>query len=502
MRGIGRTRRPARCRARTLAGIAAAAALALAGCAAFRPAPGLDPPPACARFFDLLDAAVAAAGTGDGGSARVPGFPNLRVNRFLAAAGAAAEAPEAREFVLDWMRALDLEARAREIDNLPAPPRVRLAAALGESPDGARLKARAAACSAALAEHDRRAPVGRLRVPEEYATAMQVAGLYPLAALPVLALTVRAQEKFRGWHREPLDRLPWRGRARAYLPEGALPFSAAEAARIVADASRNPLAAPRPAGEDAGRLLAMFAPAILQDEAGPDDRIGAVAWADGRPEVDAAEPALYTYLSHARLRGRPVLQLNYVFWYPARSGPDAPAIERGPLDGLTVRLSLAPDGAPFMLDVMNNCGCYHFFVPDRAAVRGGRRNAGELPPFVPRFLPEGFPRERLLLRVNSGWHQVDHVGTLPLPPGAAAADYRLFNYERLESLPAGEAGRMSLFGPDGVARGSERIEPLLLFSMGVPKVGSMRQRGHHAVRFIGRAHFDDPDLIDCSFDFR
>jgi hypothetical protein len=30
----------------------------------------------------------------------------------------------------------------------------------------------------------------------------------------------------------------------------------------------------------------------------------------------------------------------------------------------------------------------------------------------------------------------------------------------------------------------------------------MRQRGHHAIELIGRAHFDDPHLFDQSFTFK
>jgi hypothetical protein len=38
--------------------------------------------------------------------------------------------------------------------------------------------------------------------------------------------------------------------------------------------------------------------------------------------------------------------------------------------------------------------------------------------------------------------------------------------------------------------------------MGVHQVGKMRQRGHHAIKFVGRAHFDDPYLFDKHFEFK
>jgi hypothetical protein len=42
----------------------------------------------------------------------------------------------------------------------------------------------------------------------------------------------------------------------------------------------------------------------------------------------------------------------------------------------------------------------------------------------------------------------------------------------------------------------------MLFPMGVPDVGSMRQRGHQAIRLVGRSYFDDPELFDRNFIFR
>jgi hypothetical protein len=38
--------------------------------------------------------------------------------------------------------------------------------------------------------------------------------------------------------------------------------------------------------------------------------------------------------------------------------------------------------------------------------------------------------------------------------------------------------------------------------MGIPDVGSMRQRGHHAVKLVGRSDFEDPDLFDDNFEFK
>ena len=73
------------------------------------------------------------------------------------------------------------------------------------------------------------------------------------------------------------------------------------------------------------------------------------------------------------------------------------------------------------------------------------------------------------------------------------------DYAALRSLPRG-AGRRSLFGEEGLVAGTERSERFLLWPMGVPSAGAMRQWGHHATAFVGRRHFDDPGLVEVGFE--
>ena len=77
--------------------------------------------------------------------------------------------------------------------------------------------------------------------------------------------------------------------------------------------------------------------------------------------------------------------------------------------------------------------------------------------------------------------------------------YELAPYDLLEALPREHGRTESLFTAGGIAKCSQRSERFILFSMGIPKIGSMRQRGHHAIELIGRVQFDDPDLFDQSF---
>jgi hypothetical protein len=195
-----------------------------------------------------------------------------------------------------------------------------------------------------------------------------------------------------------------------------------------------------------------------------------------------------------------VVQLNYSLWYSERAGKNAPAIERGPLDGLTMRLTFDSSGDMVMVDVMNSCGCYHFFIPDRQKVAAVIKREHDFEPLVPAWLPDKVPPKRIDLMVNSGWHQVQHVGAAG-PDNDRAIAYRLVPYAVLESLPREDGSTASVFTPEGIMKDSWRIEPYIFFSMGIPKVGYMRQRGHHAIKMVGREHFTNPHLFDDNFVF-
>jgi hypothetical protein len=92
--------------------------------------------------------------------------------------------------------------------------------------------------------------------------------------------------------------------------------------------------------------------------------------------------------------------------------------------------------------------------------------------------------------------------TIDLPEFPNSSPYTLMPYGVLEALPHKDGQTESIFSSKGIAKGSERIERFILFSMGIRAIGSMRQRGHHAIELIGRVHFDDPDLFDQNFVFK
>ena len=463
-------------------------------------------PPESARFFLELDSAVDASGVGNGAYFRVSGFPYLRADRFLVSLKDRLGNDVQKMQWVRLMQQLDIAARKAEIQNLPAAEMQRLAAAFGSEPDLTILLAKVIDHSDKLLAHDLRQPdffdVLNVAVQDasEYSTLMRIFGLYPLAVIPVAIVTHRVNDEIAEWHQMPENERLTMGKITTYGPADALDFNGQDVRNIMKRSSQNPLRIPLPSAADRQSLLAIFAPLIIQDVAADYDRLGAVVWTDKQLSVDADRPVSYTYFSHAYYKNEPVLQLNYVFWYSERSGPNSPRIERGNMDGLTVRVSLDIKGSPFMVDIMNNCGCYHFYVPPKERISQILPSAMAIDAFVPTWLPDDFPQKRLMIRVNSGWHQVENISAAKMPHDLIT--YKMLPYQRLEVLKRIDGTHESMFTARGIGKFSERVESDLFISMGVPQVGRMRQRGHHAVKFAGRAHFDDPYLLDKHFDFK
>ena len=458
------------------------------------------------RFFEVLDRVVDAADARNAAAFRVSGFPYLRTNRFLTGLKRDLNTDARKKQWVRWLQQLDMEARKKEIRNLPSDAISALTLELGEKVDRHTLKERAAIYAEKMLSHDlhradffKTVQAAVVNI-DEYKTAYRVMGLYPFTSLPVIIVTNRVQGEFEDWHKTPVDQLDTQGELVAYGPSPTITYSQLDAGQIVKRSRDNALGVPIPSDADIKILASMFAPLIRQDQVNFYDRIGEVVWQDGHVRMDFKQPTVYYYFTHARFKGEPVLQLNYVFWYSARDGPNSPWIERGELDGLTVRISLDNDGTPFMVDIMNTCGCYHFYVPDKKRVKHIIPSPGEIDVFVPRWMPESFPQKRLNIQINSGWHQVVHIGAEKEPPGFRP--YRLVAYDQLEMLPHPDRRFESIFNSRGIAKDSERLEFIIFFPMGIPDVGSMRQRGHHAVKLVGRSDFEDPDLFDNSFEFQ
>lgn len=466
----------------------------------------IDRPRECHEFIKRFDEKVRDAGVSDAPTFPVPGFPYLRTNRFLSALKDNLNDYEQMKQWVRWMHELDLRARKREIQNLPDEVILSLKPREDGHPNREGLYRRLELCSHRLLDHDLKscdfyetlAPF--VYVPDEYSLFMRAIGLYPLASIPVILATRNVREEFRSVFKADLGDLPIEGKLVTFLPADEIFLTENEIQKIIADSSKNPLGVPWLDSNDERLLAASFAPIFIQDVAGTFDRFGQFVWIDDCPEIETEKPTVYYYTSHAFMKGEPIIQINYAIWYSERAGRKSPWIERGPLDGLTVRVSLDKRGEPFMVDIMNSCGCYHLFAPKEEKVDQILNKRFRLDPFVPQWLPTISPGERLGIRVNSGWHQVERL--IPTRPPEETIPYDLLPYEVLETLIRRDGRRESIFNRQGIVKCSKRIEPFIFFSMGINSIGFMRQRGNHPIQLTGRLHFDDPHIFDRSFVFK
>lgn len=441
----------------------------------------------CRTLYREVDAAIEQAGVRDQGSSLVSGFSYLRTTRLLASFRDELTDPQRWSAWTGLMAALDAEARALELRNLSKPVADHDSDTLRDELN----RCRERLLAADLEQSERRAALrDAARVPDDYVTWWRVAGLYPLTA-PIVSAKISA------WHADtrdtfdkPLTALPVVGKLMRWATTPGAPMGTAEVSNIL-QRSLDPLGIPLPAPADLVRLFDVFAPVWETDVADEDDRIGAPRWDNG-PVADVTRPTLYRKVSHTRFGDQVLLQLNYIVWFPARHGND---IYAGRLDGINWRVTLGPDGEPWLYDAIHNCGCYHEFFPSRhLRLRGDLPASYFEPPLLPQLAPEQQP---LVLRIAHYTHFIQRLYHDASPPAAQPMAWE--EYDALRSMLI-DGGHRSLFGEYGLIAGTERAERFTLWPMGIRSPGAMRQWGRHATAFVGRRHFDDPFLIESMFE--
>jgi len=482
------------------------AALVTAGCAtggaqlSSTLAPHLEAAPVevreCARWYQALDAEIDSAGVRDAQYARLPGFPHLRVDRPLAALrDRAAQSDAALRAYAERLHELDLDARRHELQNLKAMS--------GETARAQALR-RARDCGALMRGADlasaqsRAALLGAAQVPDDYSTGMRILGLYYLTQIPFAAGVRRWEQDTR----EAFARAPDGARQRVrYAPPAAPAVTRGVVGGLLARATFDPLGQLLLSPRELDRLAAAYAPSFEIEVGGDYDRFGWLRWRRGSdvPQVDAAEPTVYVQPAYTRYRGQVLLQLVYTIWFSERPRRGTVDLLAGRLDGLTWRVTLAPDGAPLIYDTIHPCGCYHMFFPtERARPRPAPDpESREEWAFVPQTLPQVADGERPVVTLASGTHYVERVSLVRGPDSLVR--YVLRSYDELRSLPRA-AETASAFGPDGLIAGSERAERFFFWPMGIASAGAMRQWGRQATAFVGRRHFDDADLLEKRFE--
>jgi hypothetical protein len=449
---------------------------------------------ACARWYQALDDKIDEAGVRDAQYARVAGFPYLRADRFIASSGErAASSPTAMRLFAERLLELDLEARAFEIHNLPSWNGSRREA-IAHTADCGRLLVGLDLARAASQQAIRE----QARVPDDYSTTARVLGLYPLTRYFFAGGVRQWESEARQLLARPADdQAP--GVVR-FAPPAQQVLARSTVAGMLERARFDPLGQPLFTAHEIELLAATYAPTFEVAIAADYDRFGELRWRRGgsTPEVQAAEAAVYVQRAYARYGERVLLQLVYTLWFPERPKSGTFDLLGGRLDGLVWRVTLAPDGEPLVYDSIHPCGCYHQFFPTPRARARPAPDTREEWAFVPARLPRVAEGQRPVVRVDSGTHYIREV---KLVHGIdSVVRYSFHPYDELRSMMRLQGGMRSAFGPDGLIRGTERLERFFFWPMGIASAGAMRQWGRHATAFVGRRHFDDADLLERRFD--
>lgn len=462
----------------------------LGGCSTW----GLGPrPPApnsekCLALYEQVDWQIAQAGVADAGHARIPGFPYLRVDRY--SASFAEEIPSLDAFWqwVGYLRANEDEARDVELRNLGLGKQAAFSLLLDLRGCGAWLR------SWELENPEfREKLLDRVKPADHYSTVARALGFYPVAAPFLDAGVDKFNASVLDEYARPLDELEVSGELKHWrvAPSDQYKFETMS----LADKPRDLLGRIGMLWSDVVQLARFHAPELLIETAGDYDLPGTPRLSESGPGVDTRRPVVYFLPGLTRFGGRSLLQINYFIWFDERPASAGEAYAAGALDGVIWRVTLDDNGDPLLHDTIHACGCYHYGFPAQAL----QRRNNDHPQHAMLLPQEEVPTGRVAVRLQSGTHAVRRVLEAEAVSAQAPQHYELRSYEELLTLPAPEGGTRSLFGEDGLVAGSERSERFWLWPSGVRSAGAMRQWGHHATAFTGKAYFDDPFLLEEVF---
>jgi hypothetical protein len=444
----------------------------------------------CAALF--ADQRRLTTASADGQYQRLEGFAGLRSDRLLAALGRSAKTSEQRRLWLQQLAARDAEASAIEWANRPVTGRARghgHGAQPSQSSQQPFQQSQLASCRAAqvqrLSEDDSafQQAVDAAQVTDDYRGWARALGLYPLFK-PFYQHAIRAWQTQAAQAQAPVESARWL----TYQP-----FEAAQP--MLGILMHDALGLPQPTAQQRAALLAQHAPLLRIEQLSRADRLGSPGFAaDGQRSFDPLVPQLYQQLGWSRLDGRWHLQLVYQLWFSQRPKAHGLDLYAGELDGLIWRVTLNDQGDAVLYDAIHPCGCWHAFFLPASSPWQFRQPAQQEARSARRLQNTG--QHAATLWLSGREHRLLWVDERRSP--YPAIEYLRSELDQLRQLPHPQ-GRRSLYGPDGLVAGSERLERWLLWPSGVRSPGAMRQWGRHATAFVGRAQFDDPQLLDQYF---
>ncbi len=433
----------------------------------------------CEQLFATRDQLT--QGTRDGQFAQIRGFYGLRSSRLDALLASEAISPEQQRLWLQRLAANDIAASAIEQRNLPASARNGL--------DNPAFQAQLNACRSNQIRQllSDSSALDQLRnasaVADDYSHWARALGLYPLLK-PLYRKGIAQWQAEAATTTEPQDSARWLNYQPVATDTSALP------AKFTFDA----LGLPQVDAEQLQALFVRHAPLINVEQASPADRIGQPRFnAQGERQFSPL-PVIYQHTGWSRIDGRWHLQLIYQMWFRERPKSNPLDMLGGDLDGLIWRVTLDDQGAALLYDSIHPCGCWHsFFVPESSALRFSQAQDEENRPHRLVAVDASKPATLWLSAREHALVWVDQRTSASVP-----ITYQQASLDQLRQLDHGQ-GTKSLYQPDGLISGTERLERWVLWPSGVHAPGSMRQWGRHATAFIGRAHFDDPLLLERYF---
>lgn len=434
----------------------------------------------CAALLQTLEQSIHAANMRDAQYAMVEGFPLYRVDRVLVSLVGEADSRGKRSAWLDQASGNSLSSYKIEVANLPV-------AAASQLPPIEELQAGLADCvwqqnAMLLNDHHWHDFAQRVAVPSEYHTVRKVFGLYPLTNLAMKSGIAEWQADTRRLFNTPISihdndskYQQWSARDKASRPVGEI--------------AHNALGLPEPTAEQWQSLADKHAPTWVLEQGGDFDQ-------PGKPlpngEFDAS-PVVYWQPGIASVHGKLLPQISYVIWFSERPKEKALDILGGKLDGLIWRLTLDQDEQgewqSLMYDSIHPCGCYHLFFPttdlQQCSVDRSRERA---------FVPQAAPSGDFAIWLQAATHYVRQ-----LKPVEALVESSYYQLRPLDELRYTNPLGQRLYGSDGIADGTERLERFLLWTSGLVSPGAMRQWGSHATAFSGERYFDEAALFDKEF---
>lgn len=477
----------------------------LTACAGLQPKP-LPPTFAqddCVQQYALLESTIVREGVQDASVYRMAGLPFFRSNRFLASFITeiqGADSSKIRQwlehlndlanegYLIEWQRALFDQGNLNK-GHTQTMTMTQLKKILSQC--GPQVVALTMKHTQVL----ERVYIKAL-VPPAYQDWKRYLGLYPLVKYPFL----------RGVRKEQRDIMALQTKFNPADPSyhwkvyrSVNHLSLEKPPVIFAQTDVDVLGIPHFSQERQTELLSQWAPTWLVDERDSNDMLGTLQLdSEGQARVDSQRPVFYTSISYGRYNNQITTQLNYTVWFPGRKKSGIFDLLWGQIDGLTWRVHLNAQGELLAFDTMHNCGCwYQMYLPPNMSAKSP--NNSKIEPVFIRSL-NWKPRGALAIYLDSNRHfimAVDKVLTKEDLDASQVENLRAVPYSELRKLAVlRQNGPVALFSPSGLIPASVRGERWLFWPMGIASPGTMRVMGTHAIAFVGKRHFDDPNILN------